>query len=150
MNSVCCGFGHRDYPYSLYSELTREIKQLIEINNVHLFFTGDMGKFDNEFSICVNTLKQKNRDVKLILIKPYFSDRLNTEKDYYTSKFDDIIIPEEICNCHFKSAITKRNEWIVRQSAFVLSGVFKEYGGSYNAIKYAEKQNKTIIDLTGD
>ena len=48
---------------------------------------------------------------------------------------------------HPKSAITLKNRWVVDFSDLVIVYVEKSKGGAYTAMKYAEKQNKKIINL---
>lgn len=48
---------------------------------------------------------------------------------------------------HYKAAIQKRNRWMVDQSDFVLSGIYRDFGGAYQTIRYAKRIGKTVIDL---
>ncbi len=147
MKGYCCGFGHREYYKEVKSELQTTIKHLIDEEGISVFLTGGMGDFDSLFSATVRSYKTHYKDIKLILVKPYFSNELNINKEFYQSYYDDIIIPQEIAGCYFKSAITKRNKWMIDKSDFVISGVYQEYGGAYDTIKYAQKNNKQIIEL---
>ena len=147
MSGYCCGFGHRDLYRDIKNEIQITIEHLIIENGITVFLTGGMGDFDSLFSSAVRSCKVSNKDIQLILVKPYFSNELNTNKDYYESFYDDVIIPDEIAGCHYKSAITKRNRWMVEQSDVVLSGVYRDFGGAYDAIKYAHRIQKRVIDL---
>ena len=73
------------------------------------------------------------------------SNELNTNKEYYNCMYDDIIIPDELAFVHYKSAITKRNRWMIDNSDVVIVYVIRNHGGAYDAMRYAERQNKTII-----
>lgn len=147
MNGYCCGFGHRDD----YKDRTREIRlmigNLIAEKGITVFLTGGMGAFDAAFSSAVRFFRQSNGEVRLILVRPYFSDTLNTDKALLETLYDDIIIPGGIAGCHYKSAITQRNHWMIEQSETVVSGVFRNYGGAWEAVRYAEKLGKTVIRL---
>jgi hypothetical protein len=46
-----------------------------------------------------------------------------------------------------KFAIIKRNEWIVEQSDLIVVYCLRSFGGAYNALKYAKRKNKKIIEL---
>ena len=143
---ICCGFGHRDYFKNIEPELDAVIESLIS-EGTDTFYTGGMGDFDSKFSSAVRKAKRQHKEIRLILVKPYFSNELNTNKEYYSLSYDDVVIPFEIAGTHYKAAIQKRNRWMVEQSAIVISGVYREYGGAYETIKYAKKTGKRIIEL---
>lgn len=147
MSGYCCGFGHREFYKDIKNELQTVIKRLIVEKSITDFLTGGMGDFDSLFSSTVRSCKALYGDIRLILVKPYFSNELNTNKVYYETFYDDVIIPEAVAGHHYKSAITKRNRWMIEQSDIVLSGVYRDFGGAYDAIKYAHKIQKEVIDL---
>ena len=147
MDNCCCGFGHRNSQFNFIDELQIIIKQLILTDNINVFLTGGMGEFDSQFATAVRLCKIYNKDVKLILVKPYFSNELNVNKEYYEYYYDDIFIPEELADSHYKAAITKRNRWMIDQSQIILSGVYRDFGGAYETIKYAQKTDKRVITI---
>ena len=106
-----------------------------------------MGNFDGSFSSAVRGLQRKYPDIKLILVKPYFSNELNTNKEYYEYTYDGVVIPDVVVGVHPKAAIKKRNRWMVENSDVVVTYVFKDYGGAYDAKKYAEKLDKKVISV---
>ena len=147
MGGYCCGFGHREFYRNVKNELQTIIERLIEKEGITVFLTGGMGEFDSLFSSAVRSCKIQHKEIQLILVKPYFSNKLNTEKENYAYLYDDVIIPCELADCHYKSAITKRNRWMAERSDIVISGVYRDFGGAYDAVKYAEKLSKRIIEL---
>lgn len=147
MDNCCCGFGHREAQINLKNELQIVIEQLILTDNINVFMTGGMGEFDSQFATAVRSCKVYNKDIKLILVKPYFSNELNVNKEYYEYYYDDVIIPEELAGSHYKSAITKRNRWMIDQSQIILSGVYRDFGGAFEAVKYAQKTSKRLIEI---
>ena len=147
MNKFCCGFGHSDCFKIDTQKLTTLLEELIHQHNVTNFYISDFGNFDRTFFSCTNQFRKTNNNIKLILVKPYYTNELNRNKDFYTNTYDEIIVPEISANAHFKSAITIRNRWIIENSDFVISNVYKNYGGAFVAIKYAKKISKNIIYL---
>lgn len=145
-NKICCGFGHREI-FTHLPELKAVLEDLIVNEHITGFMIGDIGEFDREFASSVRSLKSKYSHIELYLIKPYFSNKLNTYQDYYECMFDSVIIPPEVVGAHYKSAITKTNKWMVDNSDVIVSYIFRDFGGAYNAIKYAAKLNKRVIDL---
>lgn len=121
---------------------------MIEHDNVTRFYTGGMGAFDQTFSSVVRIAKRKNKKIKLILVKPYFSNEMNRNKEYYESDFDDVIVPEELFGMHPKGAIAKRNRWMVEHCDMVIGCVYKDHGGAYEAVRYAERLEKLHINIS--
>ena len=82
-----------------------------------------------------------------MVVLPYMMAKINTDKDFYKNLYDDIIIPMELSDTHYKSAITKRNRWIIDRSDFLIAYVYRDFGGAYTTLKYANRMNKEIINL---
>ena len=143
---MCTCFGHRETYKDFSRVLSELLEDLILNQGVVEFWTGGMGNFDGSFSAAVRGLKRKYPDIKLILIKPYFSNELNTNKEYYEYTYDDVVIPDVLAGVHPKSAITKRNRWMVENSDFVVTYVYRDFGGAYDAKKYALKLGKTVFE----
>lgn len=148
MQNACCLFGHRDLNKNIGDELRSVLERLITEKQVETFYTGGMGNADAAFSSAVRCAKREHPEIKLILVKPYFSNELNTNKEYYETAYDEIIIPNGLVDVHYKSAIEKRNRWMIEQSLFVISCVYKNYGGAYSAIRYAENNGKMVLHLS--
>lgn len=109
--------------------------------------TGGMGEFDSQMINAVLQLKKRYPFLRLILVKPYFSNELNTSSQWYAHLYDEIVIPEAVEGVHYKAAIEKRNRWMIEQSDFVLSYLYRDYGGAYTAVRYARKCNKPILSV---
>ena len=142
-------FGHRQlYDFRRIDErLVPILKELIRTKSYVAFLIGRNGEFD-EYSASVIKRIQKeigkdNNDLTLVL--PYTVANI----EYYEKYYDHILLPEIIGDVHPKSAITKRNRWMVEQSDLVIVNVEHNKGGAFTAMKYAEKQNKKLINLFG-
>lgn len=145
-NKICCGFGHRLVLENITETLTSELENLIINEQITVFYCAESGDFDSIFCGVVQKLKTKYPYIKAVLIKPYFSNTLNTHKEYY-SQFDDVIIPDDISDVHYKSAITARNKWMIDKSDVIVSYIRHNNGGAYTALKYARKKQKACICL---
>ena len=142
----CCGFGHRDVFENITEKIYSAVREAAE-QGCEIFYTGAMGQFDELFSSSVRSLKKDYPNVKLICVKPYMTTEINKQGDYLYSIYDDIFIPTELANVHFKAAITKRNRWIIQNSDVVIIYTKRNYGGTYNAKRYAERLEKIIISI---
>lgn len=143
---ACCGFGHRNVFENISSKLDNAVEEAIA-QGCEIFYTGAMGEFDSLFSFAVRSAKKTYQHIKLICVKPYFTNDINTNREYYAAIYDDIIIPDELVDIHYKAAIKARNRWMIDNSDIVFIYTVRNYGGAYAAKKYAERsrKNNTII-----
>ncbi|MBR1532141.1 MAG: DUF1273 family protein [Eubacterium sp.] len=146
MKKVCTGFGHREVHEDIKHSLEFAINEAIEKGCTE-FLCGDMGKFDRMFYGAVKIAKTKHRELKIICVMPYLTKKLQQYKDVYESEYDEIVIPEQSAAAHYKSAITKRNQWMIDNSDIVIIYAAHDYGGAYAAKQYAVKQAKEIIEI---
>lgn len=126
----------------MYTAVMNAVGQGCEI-----FYTGAMGEFDSLFSSAVRKAKKAYPNIKLICVKPYFTNDINTDKDYYVALYDDIIIPDELAGIHPKAAIKARNQWMIENSDIVLIYTVRNYGGAYEAKRYAERNGKRLVRI---
>ena len=106
---------------------------------------GRNGAFD-EYAASVikhaqRELGTENNDLTLVL--PYAV----TDLKYYEKYYDNIIIPEDVNGAYPKASIRLKNRWMVEQSNLVIAFVEREKGGAYEAVKYAKKLKKSIINI---
>ena len=140
---ACCGFGHREIFGTITEKVVTAVKKAAE-QGCELYYTGAMGEFDEIFSSAVRFLKKTYPEIKLVCVKPYLTKEINESGDYLYSLYDDIIIPTELADIHYKTVITKRNQWIIDKCDVVIGYTIRDYGGAYKAIEYARKKEKII------
>ena len=140
---ACCGFGHRIVLENIQDKLNSIIFTAI-MEGYEMFYTGAMGDFDNIFSATVRKIKLSHPQIKLVCIKPYFTNDINTNIKHYLSLYDDVFIPSKIIGIHYKSAIKFRNHFMIDKSDLVITYIIRNYGGAADAAKYAKRQNKRI------
>ena len=146
---ACCGFGHRNVFENINEELDNAIETAIQ-QGCTVFYTGAMGEFDSLFSSAVRRAKKAHPHIKLICLKPYMTSDINTDGDYYAAMYDDIIIPDELAGIHYKAVIKARNRWTVDHSDIVIAYTIRNHGGAYEALQYAHKKDKNIIQIKSD
>ena len=106
-----------------------------------------MGDFDRLFSVVVRKAKKTYPHIKLICVKPYFTNDINSNKEYYSAMYDDLIIPDELAGIHPKAAIKARNRWMVDTSNIIITYLIRNHGGAFEAVKYAQRIGKPIIQI---
>jgi len=143
---ACCGFGHREVFEKISEQLEAVVLKAIK-DDCDVFYTGAMGEFDSLFSSAVRKAKKKYPQIKLICVKPYMTNDVNTNRDYYATMYDDVVIPDELAGIHYKAAIKARNRWIVDHSDLVVAYTVRDHGGAYEAVRYAQREAKSIIQI---
>lgn len=139
--------GHCSYRYCVEDE--NQLLLLIEkiaANKPVDFYLGSYGSFDEFAKNCAKKYKEKHANTKLIFVTPYLGKWLEDKKEYILSEYDEIIYPE-IENTPLKFAIVKRNEWMVKNSDFVVAYVKNRFGGAYKTLSYAIKCGKPYVNI---
>ena len=143
--SACTFFGHRDCPSSIKSKLRKVLTDLIESHAVDMFYVGQQGSFD---SMVRSVLKE------LVSLYPHINyavvlERMPPKRDEFdTRDYSDTMLPEGIETVHPRFAISWRNKWMIKQSDYVVTYVTHSWGGAAQFAELAEKQKKTVINVT--
>ena len=149
-----CFFGHRyiDNHSEISEEIYRIVKQLIKEKEYVNFLVGRDGDFD---LIVASAIRQAIKELdygnsSLIWVLPYVKAEFENNRQAYEDYYDNIDICEESAKVHPKAAIRIRNRRMIDRSDQCVFYVSKSSGGAYQALRYAEKQNKMIINLCND
>ena len=143
--SACTFFGHRDCPSSIKSKLRKVLIDLIESHAVDMFYVGQQGAFD---SMVRSVLKE------FVSVYPHINyavvlERMPQKRDEFdTRDYSDTMLPEGIETVHPRFAISWRNKWMIKQSDYVVTYVTHSWGGTAQFAELAEKQKKTVINVT--
>ncbi len=144
-------FGHRyvDNLLKVEDALYEHIKWLITENEYVEFLVGRNGDFD----ACVSsTIKRAKKNVcddnsSHILVLPYVTSEYINNQSSFEEYYDDISIYDIASRIYPKAVIGLRNAEMVDSADLVICYLERESGGAYNAVKYAEKQGKKIINI---
>lgn len=140
-------FGHRRLSElkQIQEGLVPIIKELMQKKPYIVFLIGRNGEFDEYTASIIKSLQHEygTDNSELVLVLPY---RV-ADMEYYQNYYDSILIPECVENAHPKSAIAKRNRWMVEQADLVIVNVEKAHGGAFSAMRYAEKRDIPVINL---
>lgn len=142
----CCGFGHREVFENITERINSAVREAAE-QGCEIFYTGAMGQFDELFSASVRIMKKEYPNIKLICVNPYMTMDINKIGNHLYTLYDDVIIPTELADIHYKSIITKRNQWMIQNSNIVICYTRRNFGGAYAAMKYAKKIGKSLLIL---
>ena len=141
--------GHRNVERLSFveSKIEKIVRDLIRSKQYVEFLIGRNGEFDIS---CASVVKRVQKDLgnensSLILVLSYHVK----DEEYYEKYYDDIYMPIDL-STHHKSAITKRNEWLIENSDLLIAYVNKDFGGAYHTLKYAEKSGMTVINVANE
>lgn len=68
-------------------------------------------------------------------------------QDFFNSYYDEIEVCAESIAAYFKSVIQIRNRSMIDRSDLLVCYVSRKTGGAYSTMKYAQKQEKRIMNL---
>ena len=138
--------GHRDTCLNREEQENLE-KLIIQFTEQHTLVDiqiGRNGSFDIQIASLIKKIQRDylTNNLTLVLVLPY----LVKDGEYYEDFYDDVIYPLS-GDIHYKAAITKRNEWMIDNSELLIAYVEKDFGGAYNAIRYASKKGVKVINI---
>jgi len=132
-----CGHKEIDDRESIKRWLNRVCLDLIE-QGAKEFYLGGYGEFD---LLCAVTLREMQKEypyIRLILVLPYLNSNI------LTAVYDETLYPP-LETVPKRFAISRRNEWMVKECDVVVAYVTHGWGGAAKTLAYAEKKKKQII-----
>lgn len=141
---ACVFFGHRKGDYkSVESKINKVVMDLIEREEVTQFYSGGRGAFDWLCARLVSKLKEKYPHIKLTRVLSYMPRK---KEEYDLPYFDDsVYVLEKKVLPRF--AIIETNKALVDKVDFVVSGVYRSFGGALQAVEYAKRKGKSVVDI---
>ena len=139
---VCTFFGHKDTPKEIEPILRSTLIDLIENKNANVFYVGNNGSFD---TMVRRQLKELSLTYPITysVVLAYLPTK-KSECDDYTNT----ILPEGIETAPKRFAISYRNKWMIEQADIVVTYVTHSFGGAAQFKALAERQGKTVIELS--
>ncbi len=135
-------FGHKDTPKEIEPTLRTTLVDLIENHGATEFYVGNNGNFDTMVRRQLENLSQ-TYPITYNIVLAY----IPTKKSEYDS-FTNTLLPEGIETIPKRFAISYRNKWMIQQSDIVVTYVTHTYGGAAQFKAMAERQGKTVIELS--
>ena len=139
--------GHRQVErfWNIEKQVDKIVRELIRTKEFVEFYVGRNGEFD---IMVASVIKRAQRDLgkannALILVIPYQIANMEDMEKFY----DEVWYPDELYGVHYKSAITKRNEWFVDHSDLLVAYVIRESGGAYECMKKAQQKGILVAQI---
>ena len=135
-------FGHKDTPKEIEPTIRATLVDLIENHGATEFYVGNNGNFDTMVRCQLENLSQ-TYPITYSVVLAYLPTK-KSEYDDYTNT----ILPEGIETVPKRFAISWRNKWMIQQSDVIVTYVTHSFGGAAQFKEMAEKQGKTVIELS--
>lgn len=144
-------FGHRqiEKPFEIENRLEKLLYYLITHKEYVEFLIGRDGEFDLLASSVIKRAVENYgySNTSFILVLPYLKAEYRNNEGSYLSYYDEVEVCTESSVVHYKSAIQIRNRKMVDRSDLVVCCIQHNSGGAYKTVKYAKKQNCSIINI---
>lgn len=142
--SACTFFGHRDCPDEIKSKLRTILVDLIKNRDVNMFYVGNQGQFDAIVRSVLRELKEEYPQINYAVVLAYIPGGQTKYEDY-----SDTMLPEGVETVHPRYAISWRNNWMLRQSDYVVTYITHSWGGAAQYADKAKYQKRIIINVMG-
>lgn len=142
--AACTFFGHSECPSSIRPEIRSVLVDLIENYAVDTFYVGRQGSFDAMVSTVLRELSTVYTHIRYAVVLERFPDKrdLLNQRD-----FSDTILPEGVECVHPRFAVSWRNNWMLKQSDYVVTYITHSWGGAAQFAEKAARQKKTVINI---
>jgi hypothetical protein len=146
-------FGHRHVENigDVMNLLGNQVREIVDEKEHVSFLVGRHGDFDRCAAAAVYRMRKEYRDDNnsLVLVLPYPTAAYTNHKEAFHAYFTDVEISLAASSAHPKAAIPIRNHEMVDRADLIICYVGRESGGAWQAIQYAKKQGKKIINIYG-
>ena len=139
---ICTFFGHRDCPSTIQPRLQDVLEDLITNHDVNTFYVGHQGQFDSIVYHTLQELKKTYPHIHVTVVLAYMPGKKTEYNDH-----SDTMLPEGIESVHPHYAISWRNNWMLKQSDYVVTYITRTYGGAAQYAGKAKSARKRIIEL---
>ena len=107
-------------------------------NGTDEFYLGGYGGFDHLCAAVLRDLKKSYPQIRLILVLPYLNSSMITDG------YDETLYPP-LESVPKRFAISRRNEWMVRECDTVVAYVTHGWGGAAKTLEYAQRKKKAVL-----
>lgn len=111
-------------------------------------YLGGYGDFDELCACACRELKQESANIELVYVTPYISlsEQAKIKEMQRCGLYDTSIYPP-IENSPPRFAISRRNEWMMKNADIIIVYVDHNYGGAYKSLQVAKRRKKKIINV---
>ena len=132
----------------LFEGVKKAIIDNISADDNVVFLCGGYGDFDDLCARVCRLIKEERGNCEIVFVTPYIivGQQEKIKNRMSLELYDSIVYPP-LEKTPLKFAISKRNEWMIDQSDFVIAYVEHSFGGAYQTLSYALRKKKRVINL---
>ena len=136
----CTFFGHKDCPSNIKQILKNEIIKCYLQNNVRCFYVGNDGNFDLLVQSILFELSTSlgDLDFTIVLSRP--------DENIDQSLFSHTYFPPCLDNVPPRFRISKRNEWLINNSYFIITYTARYISNTYKWVRRGYKKGLKITN----
>ena len=143
---ACTFFGHRDCPAGVKPRLRAAVVELIERYGADRFYVGRQGAFDAMSRSVLRELAEAYPHISYAVVL----ERLpQGQREPDALNFSDAVFPPGLETVPPRFAISKRNEWMLRQADYVVAYITHSWGGAARYVETAVRLGKVVVNLAG-
>ena len=137
----CMFLGHRDAGGEAKETVKTAILDLIEKEKIDAFLVGNNGNFDFYVQCVLQEMKEAGADIRFCIVLSYLGEKA------LSGNQSETVFPEGLENTIPKYAISKRNEWMIKNASYLIAYVKHNFSHTKKWIDKAKKRGLTVIDL---
>lgn len=137
---ICTFFGHHDAPSSIRGALIEEIENLIG-EGVREFYVGNNGEFDLMVQLALDEISRKSQGIRYSIILSRIDESSIAGLQWAT------LFPEGLERAIPKFAISKRNEWLLKNAQIVVTYMRHKSSNCYKWVEKARSRGLRIINV---
>lgn len=141
MEKSCCFFGHRDAPESIKPRLIEAVTVLLEEYGVTDFYVGNQGRFDSLVLSVLKELLINYSQIRYTVVLAYLTDSNGVIAEANT------LYPEGLESVPKRFCISRRNDWLIEHSRYVICYVVRITGEAARFMERAQHKKRTVINI---
>ena len=138
---ICTFFGHRDTPDSVKKSLKEAILNLSNTQGVKTFCVGNNGKFDYMVQSVLKEISNNDTSINYLIVLSSLCEKVNC------NQIGNTIFPEELDDVPPQFAISKRNEWLIKNSDFTIVYLRNTVTNTYKWVEKSKRKGLKVINL---
>lgn len=139
----CCFFGHRDAPESIQGSIEKTVIRMIDIG-ITRFFVGNNGNFDFYVQRVLQKLQRSIPSLDYTIVLSSLGEAA------IEGPQENTLFPEGLELAPRRFAISRRNDWMLLHSSYVIAYMKYRISNCHTWIEKARKRGMTIINLFDD
>lgn len=127
------------------NHLSEVVRDLIINHDVNEFWLCEQGSFDCLSRLVMKELKKEFNWINLCILPAYYPS--NAKLDWMYDNDYELLYPDEVAKAPPQISILRRNDYIAKNTDYIVCYVKRNSGGAYKAVEKARKRKKKIINL---